>query len=194
MSISKQFWDKRYEDSNIGWDLGQVSPPLKSYLDQLKDKSIHILIPGAGRAHEAAYLLNKGFRNITLLDISHAAIEAATTLYPELKPYFVEGNFFQHAGRYDLILEQTFFCALDPVLRSKYVSKMAQLLSDDGLLVGLLFNTRFEDDGPPFGGVKADYQKLFPPQLKFDLLEVCYNSIPPRQGNELFFIARKQNN
>ena len=52
----------------------------------------------------------------------------------------VNENFFYHQGKYDLILEQTFFCALDPSLREKYVEKCYDLLNDDGKIAGVFFN------------------------------------------------------
>ena len=47
-----QFWQQRYEQDSIGWDMGQVSPPLQAYIDQLPEsaKSQAVLVPGAGNA------------------------------------------------------------------------------------------------------------------------------------------------
>jgi hypothetical protein len=94
-------------------------------------------------------------------------IDIAPTLVEKLKEKFknttairiIQGDFFEHKGSYDLILEQTFFCALPPQMRQKYVWKMHQLLADEGILAGLLFNKTFES-GPPFGGSKEEYEKL----------------------------------
>jgi len=85
-----------------------------------------------------------------------------------------------------LILEQTFFCALNPDLRTKYVQKMSELLSKDGKLVGLLFGVEFPNN-PPFGGSKEEYLTLFSSKFKINLLEPCHNSAKPRMGSELFF-------
>ena len=46
MDLSENAWDHRYLKNAIGWDLGEVSPPLKNYFDQLEDKELKILIPG----------------------------------------------------------------------------------------------------------------------------------------------------
>ena len=46
--FNKEFWTKRYQDNEAGWDLGTISTPLKEYIDQLTDKNLRILIPGAG--------------------------------------------------------------------------------------------------------------------------------------------------
>ena len=55
---NKTYWDDKYADNKTGWDIGYISSPLKSYIDQIKNKEISILIPGAGNAYEAEYLFN----------------------------------------------------------------------------------------------------------------------------------------
>ena len=42
--LSAKYWDDRYLNDDFGWDLGQVSPALKDYSDQLTDKNLAILI------------------------------------------------------------------------------------------------------------------------------------------------------
>ena len=90
-----------------------------------------------------------------------------------------------HQGKYDLIIEQTFFCALDPLHRSAYAIKMNELLSKSGKLVGLLFDRSFVS-GPPFGGSEEEFRKLFSQHFRLKTMERCYNSIEPRKGSELF--------
>jgi hypothetical protein len=68
---------------------------------------------------------------------------------------------------------------------------MHQLLRAGGYLAGVLFNRSF-DGGPPFGGTKEEYQKRFEKYFRIIKMEICYNSIPPRAGSELFFIAENQ--
>ncbi|WP_316930385.1 class I SAM-dependent methyltransferase [Formosa agariphila] len=62
MKFSETFWNEKYKNNDIGWDLGTVSPPLKSYFDQLTNKDLKILIPGGGHAHEAEYLHQNGYK------------------------------------------------------------------------------------------------------------------------------------
>lgn len=101
------------------------------------------------------------------------------------------GDFFEHTGTYDLILEQTFFCALPPSLRKQYAEKMSELLAPGGKLVGLLFDREFELDGPPFGGCKCQYESLFNKYFDMLVFNLCYNSFSKRQGTELFIILQK---
>ena len=100
------------------------------------------------------------------------------------------GDFFEHQGEYDLIIEQTFFCALPPTMRQKYVWKMHQLLANKGKIAGLLFNRTFES-GPPFGGSQEEYNLLFQQAFNFLKMEVCQNSATPRAGSELFIELQK---
>ncbi|MFN7099750.1 MAG: thiopurine S-methyltransferase, partial [Flavobacterium sp.] len=100
------------------------------------------------------------------------------------------GDFFEHQDHYDFILEQTFFCALDPQNRPLYVSKMKELLAPKGVLFGLLFDRDFES-GPPFGGSKLEYQSLFEKDFKIIKLEKATNSIQPRANTEVFIYFQK---
>ncbi len=191
--LSSEFWDNQYKASTTGWDMGEVSPPLKKYIDQLRDKNIRILIPGCGNTYEAEYLLEKGFTNVTVVDI-------APTLINKLKEKFKNNphitillaDFFELKGEYNLILEQTFFCALNPELRNAYCNKTHSLLAKNGKLAGVLFNKIFEKDGPPFGGTKESYELLFKNKFEFVVFENCYNSHPKRQDSELFIILKRK--
>ena len=190
--LSKDYWNNRYAENAKGWDIGKVSTPLKVYIDQLTNKSASILIPGGGNGHEALYLYENGFTNITIVDISPIAIASLEEIFAQKGIFNIQlicTDFFEFKGSNDLIIEQTFFCALDPKLREAYVKKMSELLHDDGKLVGLLFDTDFKVS-PPFGGKLTDYQKQFSKHFEIIKMESCYNSIPPRSGNELFFICK----
>ncbi|MDB5203660.1 MAG: methyltransferase protein [Ferruginibacter sp.] len=193
-SLDKDYWNKRYEDQQTGWDIGAVSAPLKAYIDQLEDKSIAILIPGCGNAYEAGYLLQQGFTNVTLVDISPVLVE---DLSSKMSAHLGKGltiicdDFFNMTSLFDLILEQTFFCALEPSLRKYYVDKAYANLNIGGKLVGVLFDRDF-DGGPPFGGSKEAYQDLFSPLFDILTMEPCYNSIEPRKETELFVILKRK--
>lgn len=187
------FWTKRYQDNETGWDLGAPSEPLKMYVDQLTDKNIHILIPGAGNGYEAEYLINQGFKNVFVIDIAKEPLDNLKNRVPEFpENNLIHADFFQHQNQYDIILEQTFFCALDPSLRNAYVKKMAELLKPNGKLVGLLFTAPLNAVTPPFGATKEEYINYFGESFNFNVFENCYNSIKPRAGRELFINFQKK--
>ena len=192
--FDSQYWTAKYEANQLGWDMGSVSPPLKAYIDQLEsDKDISILIPGAGNSYEAEYLHEQGFSNVDVLDISAVPLENLRSRVPNFpQERLIHTDFFQWEKSYDLILEQTFFCALEPGLRQSYAQKMHELLNPKGKLVGLFFDFPLTESGPPFGGSYEEYLKTFEKWFDIKVLERCYNSIKPRSGNELFLIFEKK--
>lgn len=187
MELTSGSWNSRYLDNDIGWDAGAVTTPLKTFFDQLTGKAARILIPGGGNGYEAEYLFRQGFTNVYLLDW---AITPLHHFHDRVKDFpvdhLIHADFFKHTGQYDLIIEQTFFCALDPKLRSAYAKQMHALLKDGGKLVGVLFDDKLNDDKPPYGGNKEEYVQYFTPYFTIKYLDRCYNSIAPRAGRELF--------
>lgn len=193
----EEFWSLRYAEERTGWDIGYPSTPIKNYIDQLTEKSIKILIPGAGNAYEAEYLFNNGFHNVFVLDIAEAplvALKKRIVEFPDTN--LIQENFFEHQNEYDLILEQTFFCSFPPTPENRklYAKKMYQLLKQNGKLVGLWFNFPLTSDMQkrPFGGNKEEYLSYFNKYFKVKVFEACYNSIKPRMGSELFGIFEKK--
>ena len=193
MELNKKNWNSRYDTKETGWDIGFVSPPLKEYIDQITDLNIKILIPGCGNAYEAEYLFNKGFKNVFIVDYSQIAISNLIKRIPDF-PIFnaVCDDFFNISGQYDVILEQTFFCAIDPKLRNNYAKQISSLLKENGKLVGLFFSVPMFSDHPPFGGSKQEYIECFSKLFSINTIEKCYNSIKSRNNKELFFIFNKK--
>jgi SAM-dependent methyltransferase len=188
--LDTNYWQARYENEQTAWDIGKISTPLKSYFDTLQDKELRILIPGAGNAYEAEYLHQMGFSHVFVIDLTKAALQNLRQRCPSFpESHCIQGDFFEHKPeqKYDIIVEQTFFCALEPHLRNAYVEQMLKLLSPKGILVGVLFaDVRLEQSEPPFGAEKVFYERLFAPHFRFIHFEKCKNSIPQRQGSELF--------
>ena len=196
-NLDKIYWSRRYEEDNTPWDIGQASQPLIAYLKTIQEKDLRILIPGAGYAHEAAFLFEHGFKNVFVCDWAEQALEVFHKRNPEFsKENLICENYFDLDLKVDLIIEQTFFCALPRNLRMKYVEKSAQLLQKTsktyGKLVGLLLAQEFKMDGPPFGGTPEEYNKLFSPHFKIEKMEISQNSIAPRAGRELFVTFKKK--
>lgn len=192
IELSGDYWNNRYIEQQTGWDVGEVSTPLKNYIDQLENKNLSVMIPGCGNAYEAAYLLQQGFRNVTCVDISPVLCAELESRLGDKGLKVICTDFFSHIGQYDLILEQTFFCALNPALRGAYAAHMNELLAPNGKLAGVMFNCSFETEGPPFGGSASEYQMYFKPYFTFKHFTPCYNSIAKRAGNELFVVLQKK--
>jgi len=109
--LDKNYWETRYQESDTGWDLGKVSPPIKQYIDTLQNKDSRILIPGCGNTYEAEYLLMNGFTNVTVIDI-------APTLVAHLQNKFKDnpsisvllGDFLNLRENTILLLNKLFLC------------------------------------------------------------------------------------
>jgi len=192
MNLNSDYWENRYLNNDIGWDAGSITTPLKEYIDQIDNKELKILIPGAGNGHEFNYLIQNGFHNTFVVDLAPTPLKRISELHPDFHHQIIQGNFFDQQGQYDLILEQTFFCALHPELRKEYVAKIHDLLNDKGKIAGLLFQFPLTEAGPPFGGSKEEYLDLFRDHFTIKTLDTANNSIKPRAGRELFIIFEKK--
>ena len=191
MNFDEQYWTERYDTGKDGWDIGYVSTPIKEYIDQLTNKDIKILIPGAGNSHEAEYIHNQGFTNLYVCDLSIAPLVNLKKRVPRFpKDHLIHGNFFEIQDQFDLVLEQTFFCALNPSLREDYIEQMSKIIKPTGNLAGLLFGKEFDREGPPFGGIIDDYKTLFSEKFDIRVMAPCTNSIESRMGSELFINMR----
>src|SRR5690606_37163411 len=148
---------------------------------------------GGGNSHEAEYLHTLGFENVFVIDFSKKALKNFLERVPSFpSEHLIHKNFFNLEGSFDLIIEQTFFCALIPALRPAYAAKTFELLNYNGKIVGLLFNTILNTDKPPFGGCKREYLDYFKPYFNIALMEDSENSHESRKGRELFFNMKRK--
>ena len=193
--MNKQYWSNRYVQNTTGWDLGKVSPPIKVFVDKLINKKLKILIPGSGYGYEAEYLFLNGYLNTSVVDLAKEPlqnIKKRIANFPEKQ--LIEANFFNLSKnqKFDLIIEQTFFCAINPKLREQYVKMCYSLLNNGGRIVGLLFYDIPLKEDPPFGGDKFEYLKLFEPFFEILIFEKCMNSHPSRMGKEYWIEFTKR--
>ncbi len=191
--MDKNYWQGRYEQEQTGWDAGAATQPIIDYFKDVTNKKAKILIPGCGNAYEAAHLWKNGFTNVYICDWAEAPLNNFSAANPDFpKEQLLNCNFFTLKEKdFDYIIEQTFFCALSPQRRPDYAQKMHELLTPGGKLIGLLFSRNFEQEGPPFGGSKAEYLTYFEPIFSDVSIENCLNSIPPRLGSEFFIEVQK---
>lgn len=189
-----EYWKNRWQKKETGWDAGEITTPLKEYIDRLTDKHLHILIPGCGNAHEAAYLHKHGFTQVYLMDIVKQPLQDFHLRFPDFpKEHLLHTDFFSPGTHsFNLILEQTFFCAIHPSQRAEYAKQCHALLKENGKIVGVLFNDELNTEHPPYGGNAEEYKTYFTPYFHIQKMEPCYNSISPRAGRELFIQLEKK--
>lgn len=185
--LNADYWSSRYQEDATGWDIGYPSPQLLELAAEFP-KNARILIPGCGRAYEAEALHTLGYTNVVVADWS---IEPLEQFAKRVESYPVHNlvcaDFFALEQTFDLILEQTFYCALPPNRRDDYVKHAHALLADKGVLAGLLFDFPLTEEGPPFGGSEEEYRERFSPYFELERLARADKSIPPRAGRELVF-------
>ena len=193
-SLNENFWNKKYLNNDAEWDLGIISPAIKKWFDTKKNKNLKILVPGSGKGHEVKYGFDYGFNNIYYLDIS----TEATTFFKKNCPNFPDKqiltcDFFDLKKDlfFDIIIEQTFFCAISPILRKNYIRKTHEILKKNGCIIGLLFNKKFDTQGPPFGGFYEEYIELFSDLFLIEKLENSMQSVHTRKENEYWIKMRK---
>jgi methyl halide transferase len=189
VELNSTFWNERWLTNDTQWDIGYPSPAIVDFVNEIQDKSIRILIPGCGNAYEAEYLHNKGFTNVFVVDYAEEALRRFAERVPSFpKKHLIVADFFSLGNeKFDLVIEQTFFCAIDPSLRVRYAETMKKILSNNGVLCGLLFIQTPNAEGPPFNGTYEEYQELFGERFTIRKMEPCMNSIKPREGRELWF-------
>ncbi|MHB8422268.1 MAG: methyltransferase domain-containing protein [Leptospirales bacterium] len=186
----RSFWNQRYLDRNTGWDLGQVAPPFIRLVESgAMSAGEKVLIPGAGRCHDGIYLAQKGLK-VTCVDFAAEAVrearEAASRAGVALT--VIEEDFFNLdplvLGQFDILIEHTCFCAIDPFMRGAYVEKAYQMIRPGGMLIGL-FYAHGREGGPPWTTSEEEVRTLF--GKRFDLLDLAISdcSIDSRKGEEL---------
>ena len=197
MSVSEpEFWNSRYAQGQMGWDLGQPAPPLARWLRQSSlPVPQRVAVVGCGAGHEALLFARAG-HEVTGFDFAPRAVARAQQLAAEARvaATFLEGDLFTLPARYpaafDLVVEHTCFCAIDPARREAYVQAVEALLAPGGRLVGLFF-THGRPGGPPFGSSRTEVEQLFGDHFVLDASEVPADSVPSRAGQELLALFRK---
>jgi len=193
-----KFWNQCYIDNNTGWDIGSVTPVFKQWADSLQKKS-KILVPGAGNGYDPLYFSSLG-HDVTAIDFSEAAVSKMKLKAKEenLSLKVIRCDFFDMLDKFkkdfEYIVEYTFYCAIDPINRNKYIDIVHHLLNDNGKLIALFLplNKDISDGGPPFAVKESEIENKF--SKKFDLIDSYMHplSINQRKENEKFYIFKKK--
>ncbi len=193
---SQEDWQKHYDENDLGWDLGQVAPPFVSLLESNTIKPGITLVPGCGRGHEVIFLAENGF-DVTAVDYSPGAVNHLKMVLQERKliSQILHMDFFSldstHDELYDLLIEQTFFCAISPTQRPLYVATVARVLKKGGMIAGLFYNTG-QEGGPPFNTTRGDIIKHFSSLFEIRELSQARNSAEQRKDKEWLAILVKK--
>ena len=192
----REDWQGHYESNDLGWDLGEVAPPFVKLWEEGKLPVGKALVPGCGRGHEVVFLAENGFE-VTAIDFSTGAVTYLEGALKEkgLKGRVLHQDFFgldnSHEGVYDLVLEQTFFCAISPGKRQDYVQNVTRLLKPEGMLVGLFYHTD-KEGGPPYNTTREDIESHFSNHFEIHQLDKTPLSAEQRKDKEWLGILKKK--
>jgi SAM-dependent methyltransferase len=193
---SPDYWENSYRSGRLPWDLGIPAPALTTWLATHPGDGQRAFNPGCGMGHDAVAMTAAGYA-VTANDFA-ASAAAATRLAADaagLKLEVLQADLFtltpENAGCYDLWVEHTCFCAIDPAMRKRYVEVAAALLKPAGCLFAVFF-THGESGGPPFDVQRAEIESLFSARFEIERLEPVTNSVPSRQGEETLAVFRRR--
>ncbi|KAJ3105160.1 hypothetical protein HDU97_008442 [Phlyctochytrium planicorne] len=178
-------WEKQWEESKTGWDLGASIPGFKNALDELLQnqlagrKDLMALVPGCGRGYDVIEFAKRGVEAVGL-DLADTGVKEAIKYrnsqnVSEALAKFQTADFFKWtpAAKFDIVYDQTFLCALDKHLRPSWSTKISQITAPGGYLICMMFPLRPDDEkGPPFS---------LSDQIYKDLLEKDFEEIYTRE-------------
>jgi len=196
LGYSCEDWEHHYEINDLGWDLGGVAPPFVRLWKERKISPCKAIIPGCGRGHEAIFLAEHGFQ-ITAVDYAQGAVGwlEKALVKKNLSGEVLRQDFFNldsyYNDNFDLMLENTFFCAISPSMRQKYVVTAGRVLRSGALFVGLFYETD-KEGGPPFNTRKRDIEEHFSEQFAIEMLGKTPYSAEQRKGKEWLAIFKKK--
>lgn len=189
-------WERDYQRGTAGWDMGTPTPVFKRLLREGNLEPGRMIVPGAGRGHDAREFARHGF-DVVAVDFAHDAAHAMReAITPDAAHEVMHADFFQLApdfdGTFDYVLEYTCYCAIDPKRRVEYADKVTRLLKRGGKYIALAFPLDNPPGGPPFA-VDADelIRRLEERGLKLLYREVPHDSVKPRKGREELVVMQK---
>src|SRR6185295_13470896 len=101
-------WERDYQRGTAGWDMGTPTPVFQRLLAGGNFSPGRMLIPGAGRGHDARAFARHGFQ-VVAVDFAHDAAQAMReTMTPESTHEILEQDFFllppELDGTFDYVL------------------------------------------------------------------------------------------
>lgn len=193
---SPQKWEADYQRKTDGWDLSGPTPALRRLASSGRFPPGRMLVPCAGRGHDAREFARSGF-SVIAVDFSPYAVREMERLAEADAPVeILEHDMFQlpHKldGTFDYVLQYTCFCAIDPERRTDYADLIARLLRPGGTYIDLAFPLDGRAGGPPFAVSEAEIVGLFEGRgFKLISREKLQDSVSPRRGAEELLVFRK---
>lgn len=190
------FWQNVYHtEGNPRWNLDKPAEAFKDMLPRLKLPKSRILVLGCGEGHDAALFAEAG-HVVTAVDFSKEAIQRGKQKYAGLERlHFHEQNIFEIPQEwnhsFDVVVEHTCYCAIPTDQRKDLVRLWRRMLHEEGQLMAIFF-TMEKRIGPPFGATEWEIRKRTQEHFQYLFWGRWRQSLPQRQGRELFMLAKKK--
>ena len=182
-------WELDYQRGTAGWDMGTPTPVFQRLLREQSFPPGKMLVPGAGRGHDAREFARQGFE-VVAVDFARDAVEDMRALMDDTSQHeILHHDLFElpkeFDASFDYVLEYTCFCAIHPTRRSDYADTMARMLKRGGTYIALAFPLSGYVGNPPFA-VNAEELIALMQARGFKLLhrEIPPDSVKPRKGRE----------
>ncbi len=147
-TLDPNFWESRFQASKTPWEREGLNPAFRSWRASGELAPCRIVIPGAGRSHEPAALLEDGFDVVTL-DLAESAVKVQADRLGSDRAILADVTGWLPDMPFDAVYDQTCLCALPPELWPAYEAQLRQWLRPGGKLF-VLFMQVGHDGGPPF--------------------------------------------
>ncbi len=205
-----EFWDAAYREERDGWDMGTPTPVFVDLLDRYEmdfrplggpdfsalDRPPRVLVPCSGRGHDALHFAERGW-DVTAVDFS---VEPLQWLHAEKGRLGVELQLLQadmfplgetYPAHFDMLLEYTCVCAIEPARRKEFLDFAAEVLRPGGLLLALLFPLDGRPGGPPFAIDPEEFKRDAERNFIFMHESIPETSVKPRRGKERLIVWKK---
>lgn len=169
-------WEKAYREAVTPWDKGYASPPLAQWLRKHSSKvEGKGLVLGCGLGHDVRLLANYNGQ-VTGMDISQTAINKARKINVVNNESYKVADFLNldegYNESFDWVVEHTFFCAISPDSRHRYVKNLVKVLRAKGYFLAVFFlknKSQYSSEGPPYKIEREAVEKYF--GKNFDIIE-----------------------
>jgi methyl halide transferase len=199
-----EYWSERYNSNTYNWDLRKetqvfVALREKNLLDKpTSSNPLKVVIPGCGFGYDAIGFAKAGY-DVTAVDFAPEALDvlASNALNEGVEVSLLCRDIFDlgklYPQEFDIAVEYTCYCAINPTRRDEYVSMLASITKRGGVLAGLFFP--FENTphiSPPFSVQLDEITSRFE-QAEFSLIhnEEPSESHPARAGRERLLLFKR---
>jgi len=179
------YWRERYRKGEAGWDLGGPCPVFAELLRSPRAPPRgRTAFPGCGRGHDVGLFRAHGYDAIGF----DFAVEPEGVPFEALDVFQLGAR---HPGGFDVVVEYTCYCAIDPARRAEYAESLRRALRPGGVLVALLFPVDGREGGPPFAVAEEEIRTVLGRGLRLDHWETPAASVPARLGRERLALFTK---